>query len=123
AAVLIFLSCRDWRTTLLAATAVPTSIIGTFAFMDVMGFSLNNMTLLGLIIAVGIVIDDAVGVLEHVFRHMEQYAQSGWEAASSATKEISLAVLATTLSLAVIFAPIAFMSGQVGRFFNSFGFV
>jgi HAE1 family hydrophobic/amphiphilic exporter-1 len=122
-ASVIFLFIRDWRTTLIAATAVPTSIIGTFAFMDLMGFSLNNMTLLGLILAVGIVIDDAVVVLENVFRHMEQYGKTGWEAASSATKEISLAVLATTLSLAVIFAPIAFMSGQVGRFFNSFGFV
>jgi HAE1 family hydrophobic/amphiphilic exporter-1 len=119
----IFLFIRDWRTTVIAATAVPTSIIGTFAFMDFMGFSLNNMTLLGLILAVGIVIDDAVVVLENVFRHVEEYGQSGWEAASSATKEIALAVLATTLSLAVIFAPIAFMSGQVGRFFNSFGFV
>ncbi len=119
----ILLFIRDWRTTLIAATAVPTSIIGTFAFMDVMGFSLNNMTLLGLILAVGIVIDDAVVVLENVFRHMEEYGTSGWEAASSATREIALAVLATTLSLAVIFAPIAFMSGQVGRFFNSFGFV
>ncbi|MCE9567097.1 MAG: efflux RND transporter permease subunit [Planctomycetes bacterium] len=119
----IFLFIRDWRTMLIAATAVPTSIIGTFAFMDLMGFSLNNMTLLGLILAVGIVIDDAVVVLENVFRHMEEYGTSGWEAASSATKEIALAVLATTLSLAVIFAPIAFMSGQVGRFFNSFGFV
>ncbi|HJZ53631.1 MAG TPA: efflux RND transporter permease subunit, partial [Gemmataceae bacterium] len=119
----IFLFIRDWRTTVIAATAVPTSIIGTFAFMDFMGFSLNNMTLLGLILAVGIVIDDAVVVLENVFRHMEEYGQTGWEAASSATKEIALAVLATTLSLAVIFAPIAFMSGQVGRFFNQFGYV
>ncbi|MBA4063244.1 MAG: AcrB/AcrD/AcrF family protein [Isosphaera sp.] len=119
----IFLFIRDWRTTLIAATAVPTSIIGTFAFMDLMGFSLNNMTLLGLVLAVGIVIDDAVVVLENVFRHMEEYGKTGWEAASSATQEIALAVLATTLSLAVIFAPIAFMSGQVGRFFNSFGFV
>jgi hydrophobic/amphiphilic exporter-1 (mainly G- bacteria), HAE1 family len=119
----IFLFIRDWRTMVIAATAVPISIIGTFAFMDVMGFSLNNMTLLGLILAVGIVIDDAVVVLENVFRHMEEYGTSGWDAASAATKEIALAVLATTLSLAVIFAPIAFMSGQVGRFFNSFGFV
>lgn len=119
----IFLFIRDWRTTVIAATAVPTSIVGTFAFMDFMGFSLNNMTLLGLILAVGIVIDDAVVVLENVFRHMEEYGKTGWEAASSATREIALAVLATTLSLAVIFAPIAFMSGQVGRFFNSFGFV
>ncbi|MBP3958918.1 efflux RND transporter permease subunit [Gemmata sp. G18] len=119
----IFIFLRDWRATLIAATAVPTSIVGTFAFMDVMGFSLNNMTLLGLILAVGVVIDDAVVVLENVFRHMEEEGSSGWDAASLATKEISLAVVATTLSLVVIFAPIAFMSGQVGRFFNSFGFV
>lgn len=119
----IFLFLRDWRATLVAATAVPTSIVGTFAFMDVMGFSLNNMTLLGLILAVGVVIDDAVVVLENVFRHMELEGTSGWEAASKATREISLAVIATTLSLVVIFVPIAFMSGQVGRFFNSFGFV
>jgi HAE1 family hydrophobic/amphiphilic exporter-1 len=119
----IFLFIRDWRTTVIAALAVPTSIVGTFAFMDLMGFSLNNMTLLGMILAVGIVIDDAVVVLENVFRHMEEYGRSAREAASVATKEIALAVLATTLSLAVIFAPIAFMSGQVGRFFNSFGFV
>ena len=121
--VTIFIFLRDWRATLIAATAVPTSIVGTFAFMDAMGFSLNNMTLLGLILAVGVVIDDAVVVLENVFRHMEVEGLSGWDAASKATKEISLAVVATTLSLVVIFAPIAFMSGQVGRFFNSFGFV
>lgn len=119
----IFVFLRDWRATFVAATAVPTSIVGTFAFMDVMGFSLNNMTLLGLILAVGIVIDDAVVVLENVFRHMEEEGSTGWEAASKATREISLAVIATTLSLVVIFLPIAFMSGQVGRFFNSFGFV
>ena len=121
AVLLLFI--RDWRTTIIAALAVPTSIIGTFALMDLMGFSLNSMTLLGLILAVGIVIDDAVVVLENVFRHMEDYGRTPLEAASVATKEIALAVLATTLSLAVVFAPIAFMSGQVGRFFNSFGFV
>lgn len=119
----LFLFIRDWRTTLIAALAVPTSIIGAFAFMDFMGFSLNNMTLLGLIVAVGLVIDDAVVVLENIVRHIEEEGRTAWEAASTATKEIALAVLATTLSLAVIFAPIAFMSGQVGRFFNSFGFV
>ncbi|MCU0703329.1 MAG: efflux RND transporter permease subunit, partial [Fimbriiglobus sp.] len=121
AVLLLFI--RNWRTTVIAALAVPTSIIGTFALMDLMGFSLNNMTLLGLILAVGIVIDDAVVVLENVVRHMEQYGSTPWEAASKATKEISLAVVATTLSLVVVFAPIAFMTGQVGRFFNSFGFV
>ena len=123
AVLVVWWFLRDWRATLVAATAVPTSIVGTFAFMDVMGFSLNNMTLLGLILAVGVVIDDAVVVLENVFRHMEAQGLSGWDAASKATQEISLAVVATTLSLVVIFAPIAFMSGQVGRFFNSFGFV
>ena len=121
AVLLLFI--RDWRTTIIAALAVPTSIIGTFALMDFMGFSLNSMTLLGLILAVGIVIDDAVVVLENVFRHMEDYGRTPLEAASVATREIAMAVLATTLSLAVVFAPIAFMSGQVGRFFNSFGFV
>ena len=119
----IYVFIRDWRTTLIAALAVPTSIVGAFAFMDAMGFSLNNMTLLGLIIAVGIVIDDAVVVLENIFRHMHEYGRTPLQAAAEGTKEIALAVLATTLSLAVIFAPIAFMSGQIGRFFNSFGFV
>jgi HAE1 family hydrophobic/amphiphilic exporter-1 len=121
AVLLLFI--RDWRTTVIAALAVPTSIIGTFTCMDLMGFSLNNMTLLGLILAVGIVIDDAVVVLENVFRHMEEYGKTPWQAAVEGTREIALAVFATTMSLAVIFAPIAFMSGQVGRFFNSFGFV
>ncbi len=121
AVLLLFI--RDWRTTIIAALAVPTSIVGTFALMDLMGFSLNNMTLLGLVLAVGIVIDDAVVVLENVVRHMEEYGRTPLQAAAVATKEISLAVLATTLSLVVVFAPIAFMSGQVGRFFNSFGFV
>jgi HAE1 family hydrophobic/amphiphilic exporter-1 len=121
--VVLFLFIKDWRTTLIAATAVPTSLIGAFAVMDVMGFTLNTMTLIGLIMAVGIVIDDAVVILENIVRHIEEKGRTPWEAASVATKEIGLAVLATTLSLAVIFAPIAFMSGQVGRFFNSFGWV
>ncbi len=119
----VYLFTRDVRTTVISATAIPTSIVAAFAFMDLMGYTLNNMTLLGLILAVGIVIDDAVVVLENIFRHIEEYRQTPWEAASSATREIAFAVLATTLSLVVIFAPIAFMSGLVGRFFNSFGAV
>jgi HAE1 family hydrophobic/amphiphilic exporter-1 len=120
ATVLLFL--RDWRSTVIAMTAIPTSIVATFAFMDAMGFTLNNITMLGLILAVGIVIDDAVVVLENVFRHMEEEGTSPREAASLATREIALAVMATTLSLIVIFIPVAFMSGRVGRFFSSFGF-
>jgi HAE1 family hydrophobic/amphiphilic exporter-1 len=119
----IMLFINDWRTTLIATMAIPTSIVGTFYFMQMMGFTLNNITMLGLILAVGIVIDDAVVVHENIFRHMEEYGRSAWEAASTATSEIALAVLSTTLSLLVIFVPIAFMEGRVGRFFSSFGFV
>ena len=119
ASILLFL--RDWRTTMIATMAIPTSIIGSVAFIYAMGFSLNNFTLMALIMAVGIVVDDAVVVHENIFRHMEEYGKSAWEATLSATKEIALPVLATTLSLVVIFAPIAFMGGQVGRFFSCFG--
>ncbi len=119
----ILLFIRDWRTTLIAMAAIPTSMVGTFAFMSYMGYTLNNMTMLGLILAVGIVVDDAVVVHENIFRHMEEYGRTAREAASSATKEISLAVVATTFSLLVIFAPVVFMGGRPGRFFSSFGCV
>ncbi len=119
----ILLFIRDWRTTLIASLSIPASIIATFAFMYYMGFTLNNITMLALILSVGIVIDDAVVIHENIFRHMEEYRRPAREAASSATREIALAVVATTLSLLVIFVPVAFMSGRVGRFFNSFGFV
>lgn len=119
----ILLFIRDWRTTIIATLAIPTSMIGTFFFMQWMGYTLNNISMLGLILAVGIVVDDAVVVHENIFRHMEEYGRSAREAAASATREIALAVVATTLSLLVIFIPIAFMEGRVGRFFNSFGMV
>ena len=119
--ILLFL--RDWRTTIIATLAIPTSVIGTFAFMYYMGYTMNNITMLGLILAVGIVIDDAVVVHENIFRHMEEYGRPAMEAASTATREITLAVVATTMSLLVIFAPVIFMGGRVGRFFSSFGAV
>ena len=119
ATILLFI--RDWRTTLIATVAIPTSIIPTFMFMKYMGFTLNNITMLGLILAIGIVIDDAVVVHENIFRHMEEDGMDGMEAARKGTREIALAVLATSLSLIVIFLPIAFMGGIVGRFFSSFG--
>ncbi|MGE3808416.1 MAG: efflux RND transporter permease subunit, partial [Gemmataceae bacterium] len=117
----ILLFIRDWRTTLIATLAIPTSIIPTFAFMYYMGFTLNNITMLGLILAIGIVIDDAVVVHENIFRHMEENGLDARSAASLGTSEIALAVLATSLSLVVIFVPVAFMGGMVGRFFRSFG--
>jgi len=117
--VMMFIS--NLRATLIAAIAIPTSIISTFTLMSLMGFSLNNITMLGLVLSTGIVIDDAVVVLENIFRHAEEKGISAMQAASEATKEISLAVMATTMSLVVIFLPVAFMSGRIGRFFNSYG--
>ncbi len=119
ATILLFI--RDWRTTIIATLAIPTSIIPTFLFMQYMGFTLNNITMLGLILAIGIVIDDAVVVHENIFRQMEENGLDAMRAASVGTREIALAVLATSLSLVVIFAPVAFMGGMVGRFFSSFG--
>jgi HAE1 family hydrophobic/amphiphilic exporter-1 len=117
----ILLFIRDWRTTLIATMAIPTSIIPTFLFMSRMGYTLNNITMLALILAIGIVIDDAVVVHENIFRHMEEGGLDAMAAARKGTKEIALAVLATSLSLVVIFLPVAFMGGMVGRFFSSFG--
>ncbi len=117
--VLLFM--HDWRSTGIASIAIPASIISTFTAMDYFGFTVNNITMLGLVLAVGIVIDDAVVVLENIYRHIEEKGSPPLQAASEATREIALAVMATTLSLVVIFVPIAFMAGRVGRFFHSFG--
>jgi HAE1 family hydrophobic/amphiphilic exporter-1 len=117
----ILLFIRDWRTTLIATLAIPTSIVPTFLFMWLMGFTLNNITMLALILAIGIVIDDAVVVHENIFRHMEEEGMDAMAASRQGTREIALAVLATSLSLVVIFLPVAFMGGIVGRFFSSFG--
>jgi HAE1 family hydrophobic/amphiphilic exporter-1 len=121
ACCVVFLFIRNLRVTVIAALAVPTSIIGTFTFMKAFGFTLNNMTMLALSLATGIVIDDAIVVLENVFRFVEEKGLSPKEAAADATREIGLAVMATTLSLVVIFVPVAFMTGQIGRYFYSFG--
>ena len=121
AAVVVFLFLRNWRSTLIAAVAIPVSIISTFALMRYAGFNLNVITMLGLTLAVGIVIDDAIVVLENIYRHMEEKGSTPYQAAIEGTKEIGLAVLATTLSLVAVFLPVAFMGGIVGRFMNSFG--
>jgi HAE1 family hydrophobic/amphiphilic exporter-1 len=118
-AVLLFM--RNLRSTIIAAVAIPTSLIATFAFMRALNFTLNNMSLLGLTLAVGIVIDDAIVVLENIFRHMEEYGKERFQAAVDGLQEIGLAVMATTTSLVVIFLPVAFMQGIAGRFFYEFG--
>ena len=119
ATILVFI--QDWRTTIIASLAIPASIVTTFAFMHFVGYTLNNITMLGLILAIGIVIDDAVVINENIFRHMEEHGYGARKAASTATREIALAVSATTLSLLVIFLPVVFMGGRIGRFFSSFG--
>ncbi|MFH1574169.1 MAG: efflux RND transporter permease subunit [Acidobacteriota bacterium] len=121
ASLVVFLFIRNTRTTLIAALAIPTSIIGTFTIMRAFGFTLNNMTMLALSLATGIVIDDAIVVLENIFRYVEERKVLPKEAASKATDEIGPAVMATTLSLVVIFLPVVFMTGMVGRYFFSFG--
>src|SRR5438552_11144839 len=121
AALVVFLFLRNFRSTIIAATAIPVSLIGTFTVMKAFGFTLNNMTLLALSLATGIVIDDAIVVLENIFRYAEEKGVTPKEAAAEATNEIGLAVMATTLSLVVIFVPVAFMTGQIGRYFYSFG--
>lgn len=121
AAIVVFMFMGDTRSTLIAAVAIPTSIVGTFALMSWSGFTLNNMTLLGLTVAVGLVIDDAIIMLENIHRHMEEYGKPPIRAAIDGAKEISFAVIATTASLIVIFVPLAFMSGIVGRFVRSYG--
>jgi hydrophobic/amphiphilic exporter-1 (mainly G- bacteria), HAE1 family len=120
-AVTTFLFLHDWRGTVIACVAIPASIVSTFVLMRAMGYTLNNFTMLGLVFAVGIVIDDAVVVLENIHRTMEEKGWDGKKAASYATREIALAVMATTLSLVVIFLPLAFMKGRVGMFFSSYG--
>jgi HAE1 family hydrophobic/amphiphilic exporter-1 len=123
ASIVVFVFIRNIRSTLIAAIAIPASIIGTFSVMKALGFTLNNMTMLALTLATGIVIDDAIVVLENIFRYIEERGVAPREAASKATAEIGLAVMATTLSLVVIFMPVAYMTGQVGRYFFSFGIV
>ncbi|MDR0952949.1 MAG: efflux RND transporter permease subunit [Elusimicrobiota bacterium] len=121
AAIVVFLFMGDFRSTIISAIAIPTSIIGTFALMSWSGFTLNNMTLLGLTVAVGLVIDDAIIMLENIHRHMEEYGKTPLQAAIDGSREISFAVIATTAALIVIFVPLAFMTGIVGRFVKSYG--
>ena len=121
ATVVVMFFIRNLRAVIISALAIPASIISSFTLMSVMGFTLNNMTLLAITLAVGIVIDDAIVVLENIFRYIEEKNCSPFEAAIEGTREVALAVMATTLSLVVIFLPIAFMSGYAKRFINPFG--
>ena len=121
AVLVVFSFLRNGRATVIAALAIPVSIVATFAMLNALGLTLNMITLLALTLAVGIVIDDAIVVIENVIRYLEERKLDPREATLRATKEIGLAVMATTLSLVAVFLPVVFMGGIVGRFLSSFG--
>jgi hydrophobic/amphiphilic exporter-1 (mainly G- bacteria), HAE1 family len=121
ASLVVLLFMRDWRATLIGAVAIPASIIATFGAMRMLNFTLNNITMLALVLMVGVVIDDAIVVLENIFRFIEEKKLPPRQAAILATRDIGLAVMATTFSLIVVFLPVSFMSSVSGRFLFSFG--
>ncbi len=120
AVFVIFLFLLDFRPTIITGLSIPISIIATFTLLRALGFTINVMTLLGLSLSVGILIDDAIVVIENIYRHLSQ-GKSPFKAAFEGTKEIGLAVMATTFTIVVVFLPVAFMEGIVGRFFYQFG--
>ena len=119
--MVVFFFLANIRATVIAALSIPTSIIAAFAIIKYMGFTLNSLTLLALTLSVGIVIDDAIVVMENIFRYIEEKKYTPYQAALAATGEIGMAVLAITLSLVAVFLPIAMMEGIVGMFLHSFG--
>ncbi len=121
ACLVVFLFMRSWRAMVIAGIAIPTSVISTFGMMRALDFTLNSVTMLALVLMVGIVIDDAIVVLENIFRFVEEKKMEPMDAAREATREIGLAVMATTFSLVVIFLPVGFMSSISGRFLYQFG--
>jgi hydrophobic/amphiphilic exporter-1 (mainly G- bacteria), HAE1 family len=121
ASLVVFAFMRNLRATFIAAVAIPTSVISTFGMMWALDFTLNSVTMLALVLMVGIVIDDAIVVLENIFRFVEEKKMDPFQAALEGTREIGLAVMATTFSLVVIFVPVSFMSSISGRFLYQFG--
>ena len=119
--LIIFVFLRNIRATIIPGIAIPASIVTTFAIMYFLGFSINNLTLLALILAIGIVVDDAIIVLENAYRHQEELGKDPETAAIDGTREIAFAVIATTISLIAVFTPLAFLQGTTGRLFNEFG--
>ncbi|WP_136162847.1 efflux RND transporter permease subunit [Sphingomonas flavalba] len=120
AVIVVFLFLRDWRATIISALAIPLSAIPTFWFMDLMGFTLNSLTLLGLSLVAGVLVDDAIVEIENIVRHMRM-GKSAYQAAIDAADEIGLAVLATTSTIVAVFLPVGMMPGVSGQFFKNFG--
>jgi HAE1 family hydrophobic/amphiphilic exporter-1 len=121
ASITVLLFMKSWRSTLIAAVAIPASLISTFAFMKLFGFTLNNVTMLALVLMVGVVIDDAIVVLENVFHCIEEKGMDPIQASIQGTREIGPAVLATTISLVIVFLPVSFLSSVTGRMLFQFG--
>lgn len=121
-AIIIFLFLRDWRSTIIPLTAIPVSLIGTFFIMYLCGFSINVLTLLGIVLAIGLVVDDAIVVLENIYAKIEE-GMSPYKAAVSGSNEIYFAVISTTVTLAAVFLPVIFLQGITGRLFREFGIV
>jgi multidrug efflux pump len=119
--LVLFVFLRDWRATLIPLLAIPVSIVGAFAVMSWLGFTLNVLTLLALVLAVGLVVDDAIVMLENIYRRIEE-GERPIHAAVHGARQVAFAVIATTLTLAAVFVPVAFQSGQTGRLFYEFGF-
>ena len=120
AVLVVFMFLRDWRATLVAAIALPLSIIPTFWAMDAIGFSLNLVSLLAITLVTGILVDDAIVEIENIVRHMRM-GKSAYRAAIEAADEIGLAVIAITLTIVAVFAPVSFMGGIAGQYFRQFG--
>jgi multidrug efflux pump len=118
--VVIFLFLRDWRAVFIPITAIPISIIGTFAIISALGFSINILTLLALVLAIGLVVDDAIVMLENIFRRIED-GETKIQASVRGARQVAFAIIATTLTLAAVFLPVAFQSGTTGRLFYEFG--
>ncbi|MDD3451205.1 efflux RND transporter permease subunit [Sulfurimonas sp.] len=119
AAIIVFVFLRNFTITFVSALSIPSSIFGTFALMDYMGFELNKMTLIGLTLAIGIIIDDAIVVIENIYKKMEE-GLGKYEAAYEGTKEMAFTIMAISAMLLAVFIPVSFMSGIVGKFFESF---
>jgi len=118
--LVMFLFLQNWRTTLIPAITIPVSLVGTFAFVKLFGFSINTLTLFGITLATGLVVDDAIVVIENIERHIHEYHRPPDEAASSAMSEVTSAVIATALVLAAVFVPVAFFPGTTGRLYQQF---
>src|SRR5690606_11037397 len=118
--LIVFLFLNSWRSTVITGLTLPIAIVGTFFVMNLLGFTINMMTLMALTLSVGLLIDDAIVVRENIVRHV-QMGKTPYDAALEGTREIGLAVLATTLSIVAVFLPIGFMGGIIGKFFFEFG--